>query len=75
MFSINVHRMRIEVHARNGSVWLDVVPQGQTGLFPRLTVFIEPENVRALRRELDDIACTLPLTDGNVPDVAPACRL
>jgi hypothetical protein len=66
MFSVNVHQMRIEAHARDGSIWLDLLPQGQSGMLPRLTVFIEAENVVALRRELEEIACTLAPGDGDV---------
>ena len=66
MFSVNVHQMRIEAHARNGSVWLDLLPQGQSSMLPRLTVFIEAENVLSLRRELDEIACTLVPVDEKV---------
>jgi len=74
MFSVNVHQMRIEAHARDGSVWLDLLPQGASGMFPRLTVFIEAENVVALRRELEEIACTLVPVNGGI-EHAPAERL
>jgi hypothetical protein len=72
MFSINVHQIRIEAHARNGSVWLDLLPQGQRSMLPRLTVFIEAENVFALRRELEEIVSTLAPVDGNVEQLAVA---
>jgi hypothetical protein len=74
MFSVNVHQMRIEAHARDGSIWLDLLPRGQSGMLPRLTVFIEAEDVFALRRELDEIAGLLAPVDGNI-EHAPAERL
>ena len=59
MFSLSIHDMRVEAHSRNGHVWLDLLPDGQTSMYPRLTVFIETENLLALRRELDEIAGAL----------------
>lgn len=57
LVSVNVHRVRVEAHERNGTIWLDVVARGSgpTSL-PSLTVFLDDDNVLPLKRQLDAIA-------------------
>ena len=59
MITIHVHRMRVDARTRNRTVWLDIGPREPSSGLPNLTVFLEPEDVDVLRRQLDDVSVAL----------------
>ena len=59
MITIHVHRMRVDARSRRGAAWLDITPRQATTVIPSLTVFLEPEDVPALRRQLDEVLAAL----------------
>jgi hypothetical protein len=63
MVTMNIHGARVDAGASNGAIWLDVITRDERLSIPRLTVFLDYANVRALQRQLDAIATALASPD------------